>query len=61
VTCAVGDLLPEESATVTMVVKVTARGGTTLSNTATASSTTPDPDTANNTASITTGVFGSRK
>jgi uncharacterized repeat protein (TIGR01451 family) len=45
----------------TIVVQVNARGGTTISNTANVSSLIDDPVQSNNTATIHTGVFGSRK
>jgi len=61
VSCAVGDLAPGQSVVVTIEVEITARGGTTITNTATASSATSDPFPANNSASLTTRVFGSRR
>jgi uncharacterized repeat protein (TIGR01451 family) len=41
-----------------ITVDVTAPSGSTLTNTANASSTARDPDTSNNTATVTTGVIG---
>lgn len=54
VTCDLGTLQPEESATVTIVVRPTVAG--TIANTATVSSTVGDPNTANNSAAATTVV-----
>src|SRR6185436_19838876 len=51
-----GDMAFPSSRTVTIVVQVNAPGGTILSNTATASSTTPDTNPGNNSQSITTTV-----
>jgi uncharacterized repeat protein (TIGR01451 family) len=51
-----GDMAFPGSATVTIVVQVNAPGGSTLSNTATVSSTSPDPNAGNNSQTITTTV-----
>lgn len=56
VTCTLNSLPNGGSFTVTLVVTVTARGGTTVSDTASVSATTQDPNTANNSASVTTSV-----
>ena len=56
VTANIGSLGPLGSATVTIVVNVTAGAGTTLSNTATATSTTADANLANNSATAATTV-----
>ncbi len=55
VTCTIGTLINGASATFQLTVHDTAAVGTTLSNTATIASTTPDPNAANNssTASVT--------
>jgi len=50
-----------EEATVILVVKVNARGKTTITNTASVSAITPDPMSANNSATLVTNVFGSKK
>jgi len=60
-TCNAGNLSNGESFTVTMVVRVTARGGSTITNNATVSSATSDPNSANNSAALSTRVFGQRK
>ena len=56
VTWALGDLLDEEGGSATLVVKVLVKGKTTVTNTATVSSATVDPNPANNTAAITVSV-----
>jgi uncharacterized repeat protein (TIGR01451 family) len=56
-----GNLPAGATSDTTIVVKVNARGGTTLTNTASVSSTVTDPIPSNNTATIETGIFGSRK
>lgn len=61
VTCQLGDIPWGGSRTVTLVVKITARGRSTVTNTATGTSDTPDPNPADNTASVQTRVFGSGK
>ena len=61
VSCEFGSLPSGNSATVTLVVKVTARGRSTITNTATLSSPTQDSNLANNTASVQTRVYGSGK
>jgi uncharacterized repeat protein (TIGR01451 family) len=61
VTWNVGTLGTNSSATLTLVVKVTAKAGTMLSNTASVSSTSPlDPTPANNSATVTTSVVAKR-
>jgi uncharacterized protein (TIGR03437 family) len=45
-----------DSATITLVATANSAGGTTISNTATVASTTPDPNTGNNSAAVTTTV-----
>src|SRR5262249_50085708 len=54
-TCAVGFVPNSKSATADIVVKVVAKK-TTVTNTATVSSSTPDPSSANNSATIATQV-----
>ena len=56
-----GSLASGESATVILVVKVNARGKTTVSNTTSVKSSTTDSNTANNLATLVTNVFGSKK
>jgi uncharacterized repeat protein (TIGR01451 family) len=56
VTGDVGNLGPLGSVTMTIVANVTALSGTTISNTATATSTAPDPNSANNSATAATTV-----
>jgi hypothetical protein len=55
VTCNLGFLLQGHSATAAVAVKVLARKSS-VSNTATVASATPDPNTANNSATIATPV-----
>lgn len=54
VVCSIGDLLTGAEATVTIVLRVTGTG--TVVDTATAASSTPDPNAADNTATISTTV-----
>jgi uncharacterized repeat protein (TIGR01451 family) len=54
--CKVGNAASGAKMTVTMTVKDTAAAGSTLTNTAKASSTTPDPNTKNNNMTIKTSV-----
>ena len=58
VVCTLGTLLPQQTVTVFLTVKVSAAlpPGTVLTNTATVSSTTPDPDSSNNSATSSTTV-----
>jgi hypothetical protein len=50
------------SATVTITVKIGGSGNkTSVTNTATASSPNFDPNMANNTASVTTQIYGNKK
>ena len=56
VTCALGTIDPALSAIVTIVVNPSKAG--TVTNTASVTALTPDPDTANNTSSATTTVVG---
>jgi uncharacterized repeat protein (TIGR01451 family) len=56
VTCNLGFLPRAQSATAQLVVKVTAPRKSSVSNTASVASATPDPNTANNSATITTPV-----
>lgn len=60
VTCNAGGIANAASVTITMIVKVTALPGATISNTATVSASTPDPDNANNTATVAVGVVGGK-
>jgi len=54
VTCSLGSVAGGAKATVTIVVKPTSKG--TITNTATASATQPDPNAANNSATAVTTV-----
>ena len=54
--CKVGNLANGAKVTVTMTVKDTAAAGTTLADTARASSATPDPNTKNNNVTVKTAV-----
>jgi uncharacterized repeat protein (TIGR01451 family) len=56
-----GDMASGATSQITLVVKVNAKGGSSIQNTVTVSSTTPDPMESNNSATISTGIFGSRK
>jgi uncharacterized repeat protein (TIGR01451 family) len=55
ITCSLGTLAKGDAAVTSIVVKVVARKGT-ITNTATVASTTSDPVSANNSASVTTRV-----
>jgi uncharacterized repeat protein (TIGR01451 family) len=59
--CSLGTIDRGEGAAVNLVVKVNARGKTTISNTASVNSLTADSNIANNSATLLTNVFGSRK
>jgi uncharacterized repeat protein (TIGR01451 family) len=61
VTCDVDRLAHGDTLTVTLVVNVTARGKTTITNEASAEAETPDPNSNNNHAAVQTRVFGSRR
>lgn len=52
----VGNMAASSTATITIQVNVTAPGGTSITNTATVTSNTPDSNVANNTSSVTTSV-----
>lgn len=56
-TCQLGSL-PVGSTSTNIVVKVVARGGTSVTNTATVTSTSNDPNVSNNSATVKTAVFG---
>lgn len=56
VTCAVSSLAAGSSFTITLTVNVKAANGTTLSDTASVSAASYDPNTANNSVSVTTSV-----
>jgi uncharacterized repeat protein (TIGR01451 family) len=60
VSCSIASLAANATATFTMVVNVNANVvvGTTISNTASVSSTTSDPNPANNSATVTTQIVG---
>jgi uncharacterized repeat protein (TIGR01451 family) len=58
VTCTASSLDSGASYSVTLVVTVNARGGSTLSDTASVSAGTLDPNSANNLSSVTTSVYG---
>jgi uncharacterized repeat protein (TIGR01451 family) len=60
VTCNLGTLNSGASATVTLVVTVQEPGGSTLINTVSANAGATDPDLSNNSATVATGVFGSK-
>lgn len=59
-TCSLGGLAPGDTASIQVVVKVNAAGGSTITDTVSATSATLDVNTANNTATVTTSVFGRR-
>ena len=59
VTCRTDQLGSGESLTVTLVVNVTARGNTTLLNAASVAAGSPDPNTVNNRAMVSTSLTGS--
>jgi uncharacterized repeat protein (TIGR01451 family) len=62
ITCNFGNMANGASATVTLTVKVNGSGNkTSITNTASASSPSFDPNTANNSASVTTQIYGNRK
>lgn len=56
-----GDMASGATSQITLVVKVNAKGGSSIQNAVTVSSTTPDQIESNNSATISTGIFGSRK
>jgi uncharacterized repeat protein (TIGR01451 family) len=56
VNCLLGSLAAGESETITLTVNVTAPAGSTLANTATVGSATSDPNSSNNSATVTTPV-----
>jgi len=56
--CSLGTINAGSSATITLTVDVTALPGATISNTATVSGTTSDPDAGNNSASTNNSVAG---
>jgi uncharacterized repeat protein (TIGR01451 family)/CSLREA domain-containing protein len=58
VTCSLGALFPASSVTMTLVVKVTAAPGSTITNTASVSGMSSDPSLGNNSATATTAVSG---
>jgi uncharacterized repeat protein (TIGR01451 family) len=60
VSCSVGSLSNGASFTVTLVVTVTGPGGSTITDLASVSATSSDPNPANNTATVSTGVYGGR-
>ena len=59
--CTLGNLSSGGSATIRVVVKVTAPGNSLLTSTASVSADSPDANPANNSATVVTKVFGSRK
>jgi uncharacterized repeat protein (TIGR01451 family) len=61
VTCDAARLGSLDTLTVTLVVNVTARGKTTITNEASAGADTPDPNSNNNSAAVQTRIFGSRR
>jgi uncharacterized repeat protein (TIGR01451 family)/LPXTG-motif cell wall-anchored protein len=56
--CALGDLAPGDTATYTIIVTVDSSAAGALTNTATVSAATADPDTTDNSASTTTELAG---
>ena len=61
VTCEAARLGSGDTLTVTLVVNVTARGKTTITNEASASADTHDPNGNNNSAAVQIRIFGSRR
>jgi uncharacterized repeat protein (TIGR01451 family) len=62
ITCNLGNMAVGASATVTVTVKVSGSSNkTSITNTAVASSPNFDPNPANNSATVTTQIFGNRK
>ena len=62
ITCNLGNMANGASATVTLTVKVHGSGNkTSITNTAGASSPSFDPNPANNSASVTTQIYGNKK
>jgi uncharacterized repeat protein (TIGR01451 family) len=60
ITCEIGALPANAAWTLTATVKVVAKGGTSMEATAVASGTDSDPFSANNSATVSTAVFGRR-
>ncbi|MDQ3642476.1 MAG: choice-of-anchor D domain-containing protein, partial [Actinomycetota bacterium] len=60
VRCQLPTLAKASQATIQLVVKVVASGGSTVTNTATVSSPWTDPDTSDNSATVATSTFGRR-
>lgn len=60
VTCLLGILNSGAAMTITLTVTVNAIGGSSLTNTASASSSSLDPNLADNSVTVVTRVFGSR-
>jgi hypothetical protein len=60
VSCRVGSLSNGASFTATLVVTVKAPGGSTITDSASVSASSSDPNAANNTATVSTGVYGGR-
>jgi uncharacterized repeat protein (TIGR01451 family) len=58
ITCMLGALGPSAAATMTATVKVVAKGGTTITDSASVGGDDPDPFAANNSASVATSVYG---
>lgn len=58
--CNLGQLAANATATITVVVKVVAPGKTTITNSAAVSASDPDANSANDSATVTTSVFGRR-
>jgi uncharacterized repeat protein (TIGR01451 family) len=61
VTCDAARLANGDTLTVTLVVNVTARGKTTITNEASAGADCPDPNSSNDRAAVQTTIFGSRR
>jgi len=61
VSCDASRLARGDTLTVTLVVNVTARGKSTITNEASVGADPPDPNSSNNSAAVQTRVFGSRR
>lgn len=62
ITCNLGNMAVNATATFVVTVKVNGSGNkTSISNTATASSPSFDPNLANNAATVTTQIYGNKK
>jgi hypothetical protein len=59
-TCNLGNLASGAQASIQLVVNVIATGKSMVTNTASVSAASPDPNPANNSATLSTNVFGSQ-